>query len=88
MPGVQSTFLAMDTEEGVEVVWNELHFADRKAFLVHEVRPAAPPPHPSPRSQPKEVLLWFSGLEPCQSPPGTQAPSPYTDGHSVFAWLE
>lgn len=43
MPGVQSTFLAMDTEEGVEVVWNELHFADRKAFLVHEVRPAAPP---------------------------------------------
>ncbi|OWK04204.1 hypothetical protein Celaphus_00016121 [Cervus elaphus hippelaphus] len=36
MPGVQSTFLAMDTEEGVEVVWNELHFADRKAFLVHE----------------------------------------------------
>ncbi|KAF4022157.1 hypothetical protein G4228_014072 [Cervus hanglu yarkandensis] len=46
MPGVQSTFLAMDTEEGVEVVWNELHFADRKAFLVHEVRPAAPPPSP------------------------------------------
>ncbi|XP_054939418.1 nuclear receptor-binding protein 2 isoform X1 [Physeter macrocephalus] len=38
MPGVQSTFLAMDTEEGVEVVWNELHFADRKAFLAHEER--------------------------------------------------
>ncbi|XP_061027635.1 nuclear receptor-binding protein 2 isoform X3 [Eubalaena glacialis] len=36
MPGVQSTFLAMDTEEGVEVVWNELHFADRKAFSAHE----------------------------------------------------
>uniref|UniRef100_A0A9L0TDP4 Nuclear receptor binding protein 2 n=1 Tax=Equus caballus TaxID=9796 RepID=A0A9L0TDP4_HORSE len=36
MPGVQSTFLAMDTEEGVEVVWNELHFADRKAFAAHE----------------------------------------------------
>ena len=49
MPGVQSTFLAMDTEEGVEVVWNELHFADRKAFSAHEVRPAAPhPAHPSP----------------------------------------
>lgn len=52
MPGVQSTFLAMDTEEGVEVVWNELHFGDRKAFAAHEVRPAhslsdrAPPPHP------------------------------------------
>ncbi|XP_053064407.1 nuclear receptor-binding protein 2 isoform X2 [Acinonyx jubatus] len=37
MPGVQSTFLAMDTEEGVEVVWNELHFGDRKAFATHEV---------------------------------------------------
>ncbi|XP_039701956.1 nuclear receptor-binding protein 2 isoform X3 [Pteropus medius] len=36
MPGVQSTFLAMDTEEGVEVVWNELHFGDRKAFSAHE----------------------------------------------------
>lgn len=46
MPGVQSTFLAMDTEEGVEVVWNELHFSDRKAFSAHEVRPATSlPPH-------------------------------------------
>ncbi|XP_054216382.1 nuclear receptor-binding protein 2 isoform X2 [Homo sapiens] len=36
MPGLQSTFLAMDTEEGVEVVWNELHFGDRKAFAAHE----------------------------------------------------
>ncbi|XP_011831059.1 PREDICTED: nuclear receptor-binding protein 2 isoform X1 [Mandrillus leucophaeus] len=26
----------MDTEEGVEVVWNELHFRDRKAFAAHE----------------------------------------------------
>ncbi|XP_036293359.1 nuclear receptor-binding protein 2 isoform X2 [Pipistrellus kuhlii] len=43
MPGVQSTFLAMDTEEGVEVVWNELRFSDRKAFSAHEVRPVAPP---------------------------------------------
>uniref|UniRef100_A0A8C9JA44 Nuclear receptor binding protein 2 n=1 Tax=Panthera tigris altaica TaxID=74533 RepID=A0A8C9JA44_PANTA len=42
MPGVQSTFLAMDTEEGVEVVWNELHFGDRKAFATHEVRLAHP----------------------------------------------
>nr|XP_051687142.1 nuclear receptor-binding protein 2 isoform X2 [Oryctolagus cuniculus] len=36
MPGIQSTFLAMDAEEGVEVVWNELHFGDRKAFAAHE----------------------------------------------------
>ncbi|XP_042319611.1 nuclear receptor-binding protein 2 isoform X2 [Sceloporus undulatus] len=36
MPGLQSTFLAMDTEEGVEVVWNELQFTDKKAFKAHE----------------------------------------------------
>lgn len=48
MPGVQSTFLAMDTEEGVEVVWNELHFADRKAFAAHEVSFTAHPPCPAP----------------------------------------
>ncbi|NXU21935.1 NRBP2 protein, partial [Thalassarche chlororhynchos] len=36
MPGIQSTFLAMDTEEGVEVVWNELLFTDKKAFRAHE----------------------------------------------------
>lgn len=66
MPGVQSTFLAMDTEEGVEVVWNELHFADRKAFSAHEVRPAAltpnaqPPPSvvTAPPSQEKIQLMF------------------------------
>ncbi|XP_054840588.1 nuclear receptor-binding protein 2 isoform X2 [Eublepharis macularius] len=36
MPGLQNAFLAMDTEEGVEVVWNELQFADLKAFKAHE----------------------------------------------------
>ncbi|KAM4603205.1 nuclear receptor-binding protein 2 [Discoglossus pictus] len=36
MPGIESTFLAMDTEEGVEVVWNELHFSDKKIFKAHE----------------------------------------------------
>ncbi|XP_053571457.1 nuclear receptor-binding protein 2 [Bombina bombina] len=36
MPGIESTFLAMDTEEGVEVVWNELHFTDKKIFKAHE----------------------------------------------------
>lgn len=48
MPGVQSTFLAMDTEEGVEVVWNELHFSDRKAFSAHEVRLRHAPPRSTP----------------------------------------
>lgn len=49
MPGIQSTFLAMDTEEGVEVVWNELLFTDKKAFKAHEVScrsPAGPCPPP------------------------------------------
>ncbi|KAM9307604.1 nuclear receptor-binding protein 2 [Gastrophryne carolinensis] len=36
MPEIESTFLAMDTEEGVEVVWNELHFADKRLFKAHE----------------------------------------------------
>ncbi|KAM8966258.1 nuclear receptor-binding protein 2 isoform 2-T2 [Pelodytes ibericus] len=36
MPGIESTFLAMDTEEGVEVVWNELQFSDKKIFKAHE----------------------------------------------------
>ncbi|XP_040289142.1 nuclear receptor-binding protein 2 isoform X1 [Bufo bufo] len=36
MPGIESTFLAMDTEEGVEVVWNELQFTDKRVFKSHE----------------------------------------------------
>lgn len=42
IPGIQSTFLAMDTEEGVEVVWNELLFCDKKAFKAHEVSGSCP----------------------------------------------
>ena len=29
--------MAMDTEEGVEVVWNEVLFSDRKVFKAQEV---------------------------------------------------
>ncbi|XP_030076220.1 nuclear receptor-binding protein 2 isoform X2 [Microcaecilia unicolor] len=36
MPSIESTYLAMDTEEGVEVVWNELQFTDKKIFKAHE----------------------------------------------------
>ncbi|KAL0598442.1 Nuclear receptor-binding protein 2 [Plecturocebus cupreus] len=64
MPGLQSTFLAMDTEEGVEVVWNELHFGDRKAFAAHEVRPLPllilpgwpPADHPATTRPPQEKI--------------------------------
>lgn len=39
VPGIESASLAMDTEEGVEVVWNEVQFSDKKVFKAHEVRP-------------------------------------------------
>eukprot|EP00118_Oscarella_pearsei_P019158 m.201995 g.201995 ORF g.201995 m.201995 type:complete len:504 (+) comp39601_c1_seq21:348-1859(+) len=31
VPGIDAAYLAMDTEEGVEVVWNEVNFSERKA---------------------------------------------------------
>lgn len=37
VPGIESASLAMDTEEGVEVVWNEVQFSDKKVFKSHEV---------------------------------------------------
>lgn len=36
IPGIDATFLAMDTEEGVEVVWNEVRFSERKYFKAKE----------------------------------------------------
>lgn len=36
MPGIDNAFLAMDTEEGVEVVWNEVQFSERKNFKAQE----------------------------------------------------
>uniref|UniRef100_H2ZYL0 Nuclear receptor binding protein 2 n=1 Tax=Latimeria chalumnae TaxID=7897 RepID=H2ZYL0_LATCH len=36
VPGIESAFLAMDTEEGVEVVWNEVQFTEKKVFKAHE----------------------------------------------------
>ncbi|KAI4900330.1 hypothetical protein NFI96_028617 [Prochilodus magdalenae] len=38
VPGIESASLAMDTEEGVEVVWNEVQFSDKKVFKAHEDR--------------------------------------------------
>ncbi len=32
IPGIDATHLAMDTEEGVEVVWNEVRFSERKVL--------------------------------------------------------
>ncbi|KAM9861182.1 nuclear receptor-binding protein-like isoform 1-T1 [Aulostomus maculatus] len=36
VPGIDSAYLAMDTEEGVEVVWNEVMFSERKNFKLLE----------------------------------------------------
>ncbi|XP_018590773.2 nuclear receptor-binding protein-like [Scleropages formosus] len=36
VPGIDSAYLAMDTEEGVEVVWNEVMFSERKNFKLQE----------------------------------------------------
>jgi len=36
VPGIDASYLAMDTEEGVEVVWNEILFSERKNFKAQE----------------------------------------------------
>ncbi|XP_076368013.1 nuclear receptor-binding protein-like isoform X1 [Tachypleus tridentatus] len=36
IPGIDAAYLAMDTEEGVEVVWNEVKFSERKSFKPQE----------------------------------------------------
>ncbi|KAL5287041.1 NRBP1 family protein [Megaselia abdita] len=36
VPGIDCAHLAMDTEEGVEVVWNEVQFSERKKFKSQE----------------------------------------------------
>ncbi|XP_040168506.1 nuclear receptor-binding protein isoform X1 [Anopheles arabiensis] len=36
VPGIDCAHLAMDTEEGVEVVWNEVQFSERKNFKLQE----------------------------------------------------
>lgn len=38
VPGIDDAYLAMDTEEGVEVVWNEVMISERKNFQQLEVR--------------------------------------------------
>lgn len=39
VPGIDAAYLAMDAEEGVEVVWNEVMISERKNFKQLEVRP-------------------------------------------------
>ncbi len=36
VPGIDMAFLAMDSDEGVEVVWNEAQFSSSKKFNAQE----------------------------------------------------
>jgi hypothetical protein len=38
IPGIDASYLAMDTEEGVEVVWNEVLFSERKISDIQHVK--------------------------------------------------
>ena len=38
VPGIDSAYLAMDTEEGVEVVWSEVCYSNRKLLKGSKVR--------------------------------------------------
>ena len=40
VPGIDAAYLAMDTEEGVEVAWNEVMISEKKNFKLLEVRPS------------------------------------------------
>ena len=37
VPGIDNAFLAMDTEEGVEVVWNEVQFSANRNLKDQQV---------------------------------------------------
>ena len=37
VPGIDNAFLAMDTEEGVEVVWNEVQFSENRNRKAQQV---------------------------------------------------
>ena len=36
VPGIDAAFLAMDIEEGIEVIWNEATFSESKDFQVQK----------------------------------------------------
>ncbi len=51
VPGIDSAFLAMDTEEGVEVVWNEVQISENKASKSQLVRVSSSPHYTTGSSQ-------------------------------------
>jgi nuclear receptor-binding protein len=66
VPGIDSAHLAMDTEEGVEVVWNEVQFAERKNFKLQE----------------EKIQLAFENLTQLEHPNMVKFHRYWTDTHS------
>ncbi|CAH0554891.1 unnamed protein product [Brassicogethes aeneus] len=66
VPGIDSAYLAMDTEEGVEVVWNEVQFSERKNF----------------KSQEEKIQLVFENLTQLEHPNIVKFHRYWTDTHN------
>jgi len=66
VPGIDSAYLAMDTEEGVEVVWNEVQFSERKNF----------------KSQEEKIQLVFENLTQLEHPNIVKFHKYWTDTHN------
>ncbi|CAG9861891.1 unnamed protein product [Phyllotreta striolata] len=66
VPGIDCAYLAMDTEEGVEVVWNEVQFSERKNF----------------KSQEEKIQLIFENLTQLEHPNIVKFHRYWTDTHN------
>lgn len=66
MPGIDCAHLAMDTEEGVEVVWNEVQFSERKNF----------------KSQEEKIQMVFESLTQLEHPNIVKFHRYWTDTHN------
>lgn len=66
VPGIDCAHLAMDTEEGVEVVWNEVQFSERKNF----------------KSQEEKIQLVFESLTQLEHPNIVKFHRYWTDTHN------
>lgn len=65
VPGIDSAHLAMDTEEGVEVVWNEVQFSERRNF----------------KQQEEKIQLVFENLTQLEHPNIVKFHKYWTDTH-------
>ncbi len=73
--GIDSAHLAMDTEEGVEVVWNEVQFSERRNF----------------KAQEEKIQLVFENLTQLEHPNIVKFHRYWTDTHCEkprVSWLK